>query len=100
MISKATTDKKNNLIEYKSQTSKSKLKKQRVLSSDDEDDIVLSSPVNKPKQKLPEKRKIVNPIDVFGSEPVKQSAIKVLKRDKKKEVRLMFNNYEVLKLIS
>jgi hypothetical protein len=48
---------------------------------------------------LPEKRKVVNPVDIFGSEPVKQSTVKVLKRNKKKEVREMFKNYEKLKLV-
>jgi len=42
--------------------------------------------VDKTKQKLSEKRKLINPADVFGSEPVKQSAINVIKPKKKKQV--------------
>lgn len=61
-------------------------KKRRVLSSDDEDDVVPLTPVDKPKQKLAEKRKLINPVDVFGSEPVKQSAINVIKPKKKNQV--------------
>lgn len=60
-----------------------------MLSSDEEDDVVPCTPVDKPKEKLPQKRKLVNPIDIFGSEPVKQSPIQIIKPDKKKQVRIM-----------
>jgi len=63
-------------------------KKRHVLSSDDEDDVVPPTPVDKPKQKLAEKRKLINPADVFGSEPVKQSTINVIKQKKKIQVSL------------
>lgn len=59
-----------------------------MLSSDDEDDVVPCTPVEKQKKKLPDKRKHVNPVDVFGSEPVKQSPIQVIKPVKKKQVRI------------
>lgn len=68
-----------------SQKSKSS-KKKHVLTSDDEDDIVPPTPVDKTKQKLSEKRKLINPADVFGSEPVKQSSVNVIKSKKKKQV--------------
>jgi len=85
----STSNKKNNLNTTKSQSQKGKFKK-RVLSSDDEDDVVPCSPVlvNKPNQKANEKRKFINPVDVFGSEPVKQSAPKVLDPNKKQQVSI------------
>lgn len=70
-------NKKTNLNKTESTSQKKKSIKRHVLSSDDEDDIIPATP--KPKQKSPEKRKLVNPLDIFGSEPVKQSAIKVVK---------------------
>lgn len=83
-------NKKNELTKTlsPSQNQKKKSKKRHVLSSDEEDDVEPCSPVNKPKQKTPEKRKCINPQDVFGSEPVKQSAIKVHKPIKKTQVRI------------
>lgn len=63
-------------------------KKRHVLSSDDEDNVVPPTPVDKPKQKLHEKRKLINPVDVFGSEPVKQSTINVIKPKKKPQVSI------------
>lgn len=77
-------NKKTNLNKTESISKKKKSIKRHVLSSDDEDDIVPGTP--KLEQKSPEKRKLVNPIDIFGSEPVKQSAIKVVKRIKKIQV--------------
>lgn len=77
---------------------KGKSKKRHVLSSDDEDDVVPSIPVSKSKSQVPEKRKIVDPIDVFGSEPAKQSAIKIQKPHKKKTVRTRYasvNNHNL-----
>lgn len=75
-------------------STKTKSKKRHVLSSDDEDDVVPCSPIdNKPKPKLNEKRKLINPIDVFGLEPVKQSAIKVIKPSKKNKVSILCNCY-------
>lgn len=76
-----------------SQVLKGKSKRRHVLSSDDEDDVVVpGTPVGKPKSKVPEKRKLVNPIDVFGSEPVKQSAIKIHKPHKKETVRTQYGS--------
>lgn len=63
-------------------------KKRHVLSSDDEDDVIPPTPVNKSKQKLPEKRKLINPADVFGSEPVKQTTINAMKQKKNHQVRI------------
>lgn len=70
---------------------KVKSKKRHVLSSDDEDDIVPSTPVDKSKQKVLEIQKNINPVDVFGTEPVKQSTIKVSRPSKKNKVRIYVN---------
>lgn len=67
-----------------------KSKKRHVLSSDDEDDVPCTPlPIDKPMQKINEKQKvIINPVDVFGLEPVKQNIINVPKPKKKKQVRI------------
>ncbi|XP_060864496.1 replication factor C subunit 1 isoform X2 [Metopolophium dirhodum] len=70
-------------------------KKRHVLSSDDEDDVVPPTPAaDKPKKKLAEKRKLINPADVFGSEPVKQSTINVIKQKKKTQVDLLEQDFD------
>lgn len=79
--------KQNDLNKTKPFNQKDKSKKRHVLSSDDEDDVVPGTPVVKPTQQLPDKRKLVNPVDVFGSEPVKQKVVEVIKPKKSKTVR-------------
>ncbi|XP_026809909.1 replication factor C subunit 1 [Rhopalosiphum maidis] len=70
-------------------------KKKHVLLSDDDDDVVPPTPIDKTKQKLPEKRKLINPADIFGSEPVKQSTINVVKQKKKnKYVDLLEQDFD------
>lgn len=69
-------------------------KKRHVLSSDDEDDVVPPTPAHKQKQILPEKRKLINPADVFGSEPVKQTTINVIKQKKKTQVDLLEQEFD------
>jgi len=51
--------------------------------------MVPCTPVNnKQKLTLPEKRKLCNPVDIFGSEPVKQSPIQIHKPNKKNQVNI------------
>ncbi|KAL5240649.1 hypothetical protein ACI65C_008059 [Semiaphis heraclei] len=82
----------NNTI-LSSQKGKSS-KKRHVLSSDDEDDVVPPTPVGKSKQKLHENRKLINPADVFGSEPVKQSTVNVIKKKKKNQDDLLEQDFD------
>lgn len=90
-----SSNKKRDLNKTISSSQKPKSsKKKHVLASDDEDDVVPPTPVDKTKQKLSEKRKLINPVDVFGSEPVKQSAINVIKPKKKKQVDLLEQDFD------
>lgn len=91
LVKTGTGNKKGDLNKTISPSQKPKSsKKKHVLSSDDDDDVVPPTPIDKTKQKLPEKRKLINPADVFGSEPVKQSTINVVKQKKKNQVRILF----------
>lgn len=96
MKTDGSTNKKdlNNIISPHQKGKSSK--KRHVLSSDDEDDVVPPTPVDKPKQNLNEKRKLINPVDVFGSEPVKQSTINVIKPKKKPQVSISIRIFKRL----
>ncbi|XP_060843413.1 replication factor C subunit 1 [Rhopalosiphum padi] len=95
LVKTGTGNKKGDLNKTISPSQKPKSsKKKHVLSSDDDDDVVPPTPIDKTKQKLPEKRKLINPADVFGSEPVKQSTINVVKQKKKNQVDLLEQDFD------
>lgn len=65
---------------------KKNTKKRLILSSDEEDDVEPCGSVVKPQEQKSEKRICVNPVDVFGSNPVKQKPINVIRPPQKTQV--------------
>lgn len=79
--------KQDNSNKINPQNQKKKTKKRLVLSSDEEDDnLEPCGSVIEPPQQISKKRICVNPIDVFGSTPVKQNPITVIKPKKHSQV--------------